>query len=130
MNRLFFWIGMAGLLTLGACETPYTQGRRLYEFHCANCHMDDGTGLSGVIPPLAQADFVRDSMQRLPCIIRKGMQGPVTVNGRTYNQFMPGNPELTSAEIANIINYINSAWGNDYGYMKISDIERVLEDCP
>ena len=32
-------------------------------------------------------------------------------------------------EIANIINYINQAWGNDYGVVKVTDIKVELENC-
>ncbi len=37
-------------------ETPFQQGKILYEYYCANCHMEDGSGLEGLIPPVAGAD--------------------------------------------------------------------------
>lgn len=91
--------------------------------------MEDGTGLQGNIPPLAGADFVRDRQEELACIIRGGLEGEIVVNGQTYDQPMAGIPELTEFEIANIINYINQAWGNDYGYIKLETVREGLEKC-
>ena len=91
--------------------------------------MDDGSGLGGNIPPLANADYVRNSQEQIACIIRYGMEGEIMVNGRTYNQAMEGIPQLTDFEITNIINYINHAWGNDYGVVKLADVRSRLENC-
>ncbi len=91
--------------------------------------MDDGTGLVGVIPPLAGADYVRDNVDKLPCIIRKGMKGEVVVNGWTYRGEMLPNTQLTDFEITNIINYINTAWGNDYEIVKHDMVRTALENC-
>jgi mono/diheme cytochrome c family protein len=128
-------IAIAGFLVfflnfLLSCQSnPFQQGEILYNNFCANCHMEDGAGLTGTIPPLAGADFVRDRQEELACIIRKGMEGEVVVNGVAYNQPMAGIPELTEFEIANVINYINQAWGNDYGYIKLQTIRDGLEKC-
>lgn len=111
-------------------ETPYTQGKILYENFCENCHMRDGSGLEGLIPPLAGADFLKHNPEKIPCIIRKGLNEPIVVNGQTYDQEMSAVPNLSDFEITNVINYINSAWGNDYGYVKLEDVRRALEACP
>lgn len=91
--------------------------------------MDDGSGLQGVMPPLARADYVAENQDKLACIIRYGMEGPVQVNDTTYNQQMMGIPQLTDFEVTNIINYINHSWGNDYGYMQYADVKAALEAC-
>lgn len=91
--------------------------------------MDDGSGLQGVMPPLAGADYVAQNQGKLACIIRYGMEGAVVVNGTTYNQQMAGIPQLTDFEITNIINYINHSWGNEYGYMRYDDVKTALEKC-
>jgi mono/diheme cytochrome c family protein len=114
----------------GCSDSPYQQGEALYTYYCANCHMEDGSGLEGLIPPLAQADWLRDNQAILPCIIRKGIEGPIVVNGRTYEQAMAGIPELTETEITNIINYMNQAWGNDYGYIQLTRVIENLQTCP
>jgi mono/diheme cytochrome c family protein len=119
-----------GLVVNGCDENPYPQGKVLYENFCANCHMEDGTGLKTLIPPLAGADFLAKHQEKLPCIIRKGMKGEIVVNDETYNNEMPGSPALTEFEITNVINYINHAWGNDYGVVKHLSVREALEECP
>ncbi len=91
--------------------------------------MEDGTGLRGLIPPLRGADYVEADPVRMACIIRYGMEGSVVVNDTTYNQAMPGVPQLSDFEITNVINYINQAWGNDYGYVKFEAVKIALESC-
>ena len=121
---------LLGLLIWASCrDDPYKQGRILYQNFCASCHMDDGSGLQGVMPPLAGADYVAQNQGKLACIIRYGMEGAVVVNGTTYNQQMAGIPQLTDFEITNIINYINHSWGNEYGYMRYDDVKTALEKC-
>lgn len=121
---------VAVLSVFQACQdNPYQQGEILYQNFCANCHMEDGQGLQGVIPPLAGADYLRASGPRTACVIRYGLEGEITVNGRVYNQAMAGIDVLTEFEIANIINYIHHAWGNDYGYVKVQDIRSALDSC-
>ena len=110
-------------------DNPYKQGEILYANYCGNCHMDDGTGLKGNIPPLANADYLKTDQDKLACITRYGMVGEIVVNGETYNNIMPGVPELSAFEITNVINYINHAWGNDYGLAKYEEVKAALEQC-
>lgn len=91
--------------------------------------MDDGSGLEGLIPPLAQADYYKENVLKSACLIRYGMEGPVEINGRTYNQPMPGTDKLTEFEIANILNYINEAWYDDLPYVKLEDVRAMLKSC-
>lgn len=119
-----------GLLIWVSCrDDPYKQGRILYQNYCSSCHMDDGSGLAGVIPPLAKADYVAEQQEALPCIIRYGLEGAIEVNDTAYNNPMAGIPALTGFEITNIINYINHSWGNDYGYMPYATVKEALESC-
>ena len=118
------------LFVTAACDRePYPQGKNLYAVHCANCHMADGTGLGGNIPPLAGADYLRDRQEMIACLIRHGSMDTVTVNGTVYDAPMPGVPRLSEFQIANIINYVNHAWGNDYGFVTVEPIRRRLENC-
>jgi mono/diheme cytochrome c family protein len=63
-------------------------------------------------------------------MIRQGYEGEMVVNGITYNQPMIAHPQLSEVEIANVVNYINHAWGNDYGEVSINQIREWLEPCP
>ncbi|TAK39737.1 MAG: cytochrome c [Saprospiraceae bacterium] len=118
-----------GFLLFGCDKNPYNQGEFLYGNFCANCHMDDGTGLETLIPPLANSDFVREHPDSLPCLIRRGIKGRLVVNGKEFNTEMAGIPLLTEFEITNVLNFINKAWGNDFNTIKHVDVRVALKAC-
>lgn len=91
--------------------------------------MDDGTGLAGVIPPLAGSETLRSDPSMLPCIIRNGMEGPVVVSGRTYDRPMPGIPSLTETETANIINYLQHRWGDAEIFLDPQEVRAMWDSC-
>lgn len=129
-NYLYILFGLILLVPNFSCENEiYHQGRILYENFCQNCHMEDGTGLKGIIPPLKNSDFLYNNQEKLTCIIRKGITETILVNGKTYKQPMPGNPKLTQGDIANIINYINQAWGNKIKPVLYDDVLKQYETC-
>lgn len=125
--KVFAFIAIA--TTWAACQ-PFVQGERLYIAHCATCHMEDGTGLAGLIPPLAGADYLELNRHLVPCIIAHGTSGGVVVNGVTYEEPMQAFPELTDVELSNIINYINTSWGNDLPLTSPSEVNSHLQNCP
>jgi len=127
---LYLFFASACLFTGGSCgNPPFYQGEILYGNFCAACHMEGGEGLRGLIPPLAGADYVKNNPVGMACIIRKGLEGEVTVNDTTYNQPMAAIPQLNDVEITNIINYICQAWGNDYGTVKLEAVKQALKQC-
>lgn len=120
----------AGGLLLPACFTDrQNEGQRLYAAHCANCHGEQGQGLRRLIPPLAGADYLRTHRRQLPCLIRQGQRGPITVNGVLYNQVMPGHEDLTDSQITNLLNYVHNAWGNRAPKHTIREVSELLEVC-
>ena len=88
----------------------YMRGQMLYVDFCVRCHLPDGTGQTGLIPPLANADFLQD-IQATVQSIKYGIHGPITVNGVIYNNTMAP-MGLENDEIADITNYILNSWGN------------------
>ena len=117
-------------LLLMACQEQYPQGKRLYEHHCSSCHMNDGTGLGALLPPLKNSDFLAENLYRVPCIIRNGLFETITVNGIQYSEIMIGFPDLNPIEISNIMHYITSVFLEDKKRTyKIQQIEKMLEEC-
>jgi mono/diheme cytochrome c family protein len=123
-------IGIFCVTLLTQCFTDkQNQGQRLYEANCQSCHMEDGSGLRGLIPPLAKADFLQKHRDELPCIIRNGIKGNITVNGVTYNQPMPGVEKMREDEITNLLNYIQTNFGNNNERYTFPEVEEMLENC-
>lgn len=127
--RFFLFAGWIAILF--SCHNhPYSQGEALYTSYCANCHMEDGSGLPGLIPPLAASDYLLAHTRDLPCIIRKGLADTILVNGVAYAQPMAGIPELSEVEIANISNYILFRWVENPNFLTLEFVGQSLETCP
>ena len=126
---LIFVFMYLAILPSSCDSNPYKQGQLLYENYCQNCHQENGEALLGLIPPLKNSDYLERHQTELPCIIRHGLSGEITVNGLPYNHEMPENKEFSEIEIANIINFVNNSWGNDYGYVSYDVVKETLEKC-
>lgn len=126
--RTLLIISILTVLLLTCGRTERRQGQALYVQHCANCHMEDGSGLRQLIPPLAGADYLRDNPREVVRGMRYGMAGPMIVKGVTYDHPMPGNLELTEFQIVNIANYINHSWGNNYGEITVQQARDWLTE--
>ncbi len=85
----------------------------LYAAHCSSCHQADGEGMTGVFPPLKGSAVVnRDDAAKHIHVVLEGMQGG-RVSGVVYNAVMPPFANtIGDADIAAIINYERSSWGN------------------
>jgi mono/diheme cytochrome c family protein len=112
-----------------SCQHPFAQGERLYETHCASCHMSDGKGLAALYPPLAGSDYLKKHAKQLPCIIRHGLSDTISVNGTIYEMPMEGIKGLNETEITNICNYIYQAWGNNLGTISLPGTNQALQSC-
>jgi cytochrome c551 len=107
----------------------YVQGEKLYLTHCSNCHQKDGSGLGLLYPPLANSDYLEQNLDSAICMIRYGRRGPITVNGKTFDQPMPPLPSLGDLEIAEIATYICNTWGNEHGIIQVTDASAILSRC-
>ncbi len=106
-------------------------GKTLYAGTCSVCHQDNGAGLPGVFPPLAKSDYLagndKDAIIR---IVLNGLTGPVKVNGSDYNSVMPPMSQLTDDEVANILTYVNTSWGNAGPRVATADVNKVRNATP
>jgi mono/diheme cytochrome c family protein len=95
-------------------KKSYARGEVLYSDFCISCHMANGEGVPKAFPPLAKSDYLKDKQTESIKGIKNGMSGEIVVNGVSYNGVMAG-MGLSDQEVADVMNYINNAWGNDYG---------------
>ncbi|MEJ6601786.1 MAG: c-type cytochrome [Verrucomicrobiia bacterium] len=73
-------------------QIQYERGRKPLLSSCFACHGANGEGVAGVFPPLAKSDFLEGDLDRVINTVVRGMTGPVTVNGKSYNSIMPPQP--------------------------------------
>lgn len=105
------------------------RGETLYLEKCAQCHGNQGEGLRKLIPPLAGTDYVPQHLNDLPCIIRYGLHGEITVNGRGFNQPMPGYPDMEADEVKAIIDYVLTAWYPDAEKPSQAEVTERIKAC-
>jgi mono/diheme cytochrome c family protein len=89
------------------------QGQALYTAYCSSCHQTSGEGLPGAFPPLKGSGVVtKDDATKHIRVVLDGLQGG-KVGGVVYASAMPAFAAgLKDAEIADIIDYERSSWGN------------------
>jgi nitrite reductase (NO-forming) len=106
-------------------EQQIKAGEALFNGTCSVCHQLNGQGLPNVFPPLAKSDFLVANKLRAAHIALNGLQGPVTVNGNTFNSVMPPMSQLNDDEIANILTYVLNSWGNSNGRVTTAEVAKV-----
>jgi len=87
-------------------------GKQLYAQTCFACHQGEGQGITGAFPPLAKSDYLNEDIDRAIGIVLHGKTGEITVNGEKYNSVMTPQT-LSDEEVANVLTYIYSSWGNN-----------------
>lgn len=88
-------------------------GKAVYNKYCLTCHQADGSGVPNMHPPLGPGSWVEKEPQELIAIMMKGLSGKIEVNGEEYKNFMPSHAQLTNEEIADVLTYIRSSFGNN-----------------
>ena len=89
-------------------------GAEIYLTRCMSCHQMNGGGVPGVFPPLTGTDWVTGDEGVLIRIILNGMTGEIEVNGMVYTGAMPPwGAFLNDEEMAALLTYIRTEWGND-----------------
>jgi len=89
------------------------KGETVYKKNCSVCHRKNGKGIPNTFPPLAKSDYlINHSKEEIITIILKGQKGKLKVNGRTYNNVMIPFKKLSNEEIAAVLTYVTSNFGN------------------
>jgi nitrite reductase (NO-forming) len=97
-----------------AAPDQVAAGKMVYMTVCFACHQPTGLGLPPVFPPLTKSEYVNGSAERFAAMILKGNAGPMTIDGKPYNNIMPGQElMLTDEKVAAVMTYVRSTFGNN-----------------
>lgn len=100
-------------------------GKAVYDTYCLTCHQADGYGVPGLNPPIVKTEWVLGDKTRLINVVLKGLNTPININGQTYRNPMPAHAFLTDSEIANVLSYIRSNFGNKASAIKAEEVKMV-----
>ncbi len=107
-------------------EESKARGKELYGELCITCHLGDGKGTPGTIPPLAKSSYFAKNIDKAIYAQKFGLSEPITVNGIKYSVPMPA-PGISDEEIADITTYITNSWGNKGRLITVKDVQRVTK---
>jgi nitrite reductase (NO-forming) len=105
-------------------EDIVAAGKKVFSTTCFACHQPDAKGIPNVFPPLAGSDFLNADKERAIGIVLHGKTGPVTVNGKQFNNIMPPQ-NLTDDQIAAVLTYVYHSFGNSGKTVTKTEVSKV-----
>ncbi|MFD2571335.1 c-type cytochrome [Spirosoma soli] len=99
-------------------------GQVIYEQNCLTCHQANGSGVPSLNPPLKGTDWVLGDKTRLINVLLKGLQGQ-DIDGEPYDNAMPAHDFLSDADIADVLTYIRSNFGNKASAVTADEVKAV-----
>jgi cytochrome c oxidase cbb3-type subunit 2 len=115
----------------GGYSYDAAKGQSLFMANCSACHQATGEGIPGAFPPLkGNAAVDADDPTLHIHTVLQGAHG-VTIGGVAYSSVMPPFAgQLSDADIANIVNYERSSWGNHAKPATAADVAAVRAKGP
>lgn len=99
-------------------------GQSIYEQYCLACHQANGSGVPNLNPPLRGTDWVLGDKIRLINVLLKGLQGQ-EIEGEFYDNAMPAHAFLDDSQIAGVLTYIRSNFGNKADAVTADEVKAV-----
>ena len=116
---------VAAVVAGGDAAKPAIDGKILYTANCQSCHQENGEGLKGAFPPLKGSPIViGDNLELYVDIIMNGYDprpeyGVMAAVGTNMN--------FTENEVAAIINYERTSWGNAGKKVTPEEIKKIMD---
>ncbi|WP_127126253.1 cytochrome c [Pseudoflavitalea rhizosphaerae] len=106
-------------------KSSLPDGKALYVANCQTCHQENGEGLPGAFPPLKGSKIVTgDNLELYVDIIMNGYDARPEYGVMAA---VGANMGFTEKEVAAIINYERSNWGNNAKQVTPEEIKKLLD---
>ncbi len=105
-------------------EQRMKAGEIVFKTNCVACHQVNAQGIPDAFPPLAKSDFLMADKARSIKIVKQGLQGVITVNGKTFNSVMPA-LGLSGDDIASVLTYVRNSFGNKGDAVTPDEVKRT-----
>lgn len=106
-------------------QTSKQRGSALYKQYCLTCHQADGGGVPRMNPPLIKTSYVTGDKQKIVKWVLQGSVEKVPIDGQTYSNNMPAQSYLTDQQIADVLTYIRSSFGNKSSAITAADVKTI-----
>ena len=104
------------------------RGAAVYIDNCAACHRTDGHGYTRVFPALAGNPVLQSNdPTSLIHIVLKGGTLPATHTAPSTFTMPAFDWRLSDQEVADVVNFIRTSWGNKGGDVKPEDVKKLRE---
>ena len=117
--------GVADTSKSKAGNASAAMGQTLYTANCQSCHQANGEGVKGAFPPLKGSSVVTgDNLELYVDIIMNGY------DAKAEYGVMAGvgtNMNFTEVEVAAIINFERSSWGNTGKQVTPEEVKKVMD---
>jgi len=97
-------------------------GEEIYLTYCGACHLHDGKGDGLRFPPLDSSEYVMGDKNKLIEILLNGLQQPITVRGKEWNNLMPSHSFLTDDQLSSVLTYVRKNFGHSQDEITAEEI--------
>ena len=99
-------------------------GKNIYMASCVTCHQPDGRGTGTMIPTLSNTSYVSGDKSKLINVVLKGISKE-KIDGKDYSNVMPAFPQLSDENIANVLTYVRSNFGNNASVITSDEVKKT-----
>lgn len=111
--------------TVAETKQEEVAGKGVYATYCSVCHQSDGKGVPNMNPPLANKEWVGGDKNRLIKVVLNGLSGKISVDGTPYDNVMASHDFLNDKQIAEVLTYVRTSFGNDYEAVTEEEVKMV-----
>lgn len=102
-------------------EVLQLDGAALYAANCKVCHQDNGQGIPGAFPSLSGSEYAKDKdPANMIATVLYGLD-----RDNEYGAMLPFENTLSNEEIAAILTFERSNWGNSASEVKADEVQKV-----
>jgi mono/diheme cytochrome c family protein len=106
-----------------AAGSSAARGKKVYEQYCLTCHQVDGSGVPRMNPPLIKTSYVLGEKSTLIQVVLKGLEASVPIDDEYYSNNMPPHDFLKDQEIADVLTYVRSNFGNKASAVTAAEVK-------
>jgi len=110
-------------------QVARNEGLKVFNQVCVACHQSNGQGVPGQFPPLVGSEWVlEEGPNRIIRIVMNGLIGSINVKGAQFNNNMLAwKDALSDEQIANVLTYVRSEWGNKAGPVTAAQVKKIRD---